>query len=478
MVLSVIDRSLERVGDQTLANVPQMEQLRKKLLEDALEFYEELLAENTDDAPVRFAVARVYVRVALIHQGFAGWDESIRLNEKAIAILEDLVGSQPSNQSYRFELATALKQRSWTAGAILSTNLDDARRAGRAVDIMQDLHDEFPNNTTYQESLLETLVALSSWRYTIAELEALVARMVPLADLPDMNKRLRADVKGTLAVLNLARGRLDDGEGTYREAIHLDREAVNEHPTEILPRFALVRVSNRLGKLLTSRGKHEEAVECFEESVGVAQALRDDFPAMKHFDNLSIEALVGLAHNLHHLGRTDEEAAALSKCPDQPLIRGMAYFQINDFEKAIADFTQAARLNPDRPDVLCWRGRAHYAVRDHTNAIADYNNVLNAKPDHSAALNELAWLLATSHDKSLRDGKRAIELATKCCQLTEYKDAHTVDTLAASHAEAGDFDAAIEWSTKALELEKSDGPRDQLIKHLDCFRAHMPWREP
>ena len=54
-------------------------------------------------------------------------------------------------------------------------------------------------------------------------------------------------------------------------------------------------------------------------------------------------------------------------------------------------------------------------------------------------LNNLAWLLATSPEEGIRDGKRAIELAEKACEETEWQDAHIISTLAAGYAETGNF---------------------------------------
>jgi lipopolysaccharide biosynthesis regulator YciM len=93
-------------------------------------------------------------------------------------------------------------------------------------------------------------------------------------------------------------------------------------------------------------------------------------------------------------------------------------------------------------------------------------------------LNNLAWLLATSPDDAIRDGARAIELATKACEETEWKQAHIVSTLAAGYAEAGDFAKAREYSQKAVDLGgESDEVKQQLKSELASYEAEKPWRE-
>ena len=51
-----------------------------------------------------------------------------------------------------------------------------------------------------------------------------------------------------------------------------------------------------------------------------------------------------------------------------------------------------------------------------------------------------------------------MKYATRACQLTGWKQPNCLGTLAAAHAEAGDFDAAITWQEKALE---DDGYREK-----------------
>jgi tetratricopeptide (TPR) repeat protein len=88
----------------------------------------------------------------------------------------------------------------------------------------------------------------------------------------------------------------------------------------------------------------------------------------------------------------------------------------------------------------------------------------------------LAELLATSCDENVRDGERAVELAKKACELTNYKDPQMMDILAEAYAETNDFKTAIQWSKKAIQLTDNDQHREIFKKHLAAFQEARPWR--
>ena len=138
------------------------------------------------------------------------------------------------------------------------------------------------------------------------------------------------------------------------------------------------------------------------------------------------------------------------------------------------------------------RGDALLGVGKHAEAIADYDAALKFQPDESGVLNNLAWVLATSPQDALRDGQRALKLATTACEVTKYEAPHILSTLAAAYAETGDFPTAIEWSTKAValagqqlkaveqegnDLEELKEQLDQLEKELAEYQQSKPWGE-
>ena len=79
--------------------------------------------------------------------------------------------------------------------------------------------------------------------------------------------------------------------------------------------------------------------------------------------------------------------------------------------------------------------------------------------------------------EEVRDGELSVELGLKACKLTEYKAAHILSTLAAGYAETGDYENAIKWATKAVELGKESSSIEQLKQELESYQKKEPWRE-
>jgi tetratricopeptide (TPR) repeat protein len=153
------------------------------------------------------------------------------------------------------------------------------------------------------------------------------------------------------------------------------------------------------------------------------------------------------------------------------------------WEEAVAVFDEMLKETPDDPDALRGRGDAYLGLGREEDAIVDYERSLELDPENSGVLNNLSWLLSTSIKDEVRDGDRALKLAVKACEVTEYGEAHILSTLAAAHAELGNFEEARTWSAKAVELaeENADALREGIVEslreELESYERNEPWRE-
>jgi tetratricopeptide (TPR) repeat protein len=135
-------------------------------------------------------------------------------------------------------------------------------------------------------------------------------------------------------------------------------------------------------------------------------------------------------------------------------------------------------LEPDPPPPEpTARGDYWIAHGDYQQALAGYEQAVGDEPENSDSLNNLAWLLSTCPDAALRDGKRAVELATHACDLTERENPSFLDTLAAASAEAGDFKAAAETQREAIGLlSKGDRSAKDYRGRLELYEANRAFR--
>jgi tetratricopeptide (TPR) repeat protein len=158
--------------------------------------------------------------------------------------------------------------------------------------------------------------------------------------------------------------------------------------------------------------------------------------------------------------------------------RGALFSKKKEYDRAIKDFDAAIGLEPLSANNYCARAIAWKGKKDYERSLKDYDQALELDAEFLLALNNKAWLLGSCSDKRLRDGKKALELATKACELTEWKAAFFYDVLAVAYAETGEFDKAIEWTEKALkdkEYDKAFG--DETRGRLKLYKDKKPFRE-
>ena len=155
--------------------------------------------------------------------------------------------------------------------------------------------------------------------------------------------------------------------------------------------------------------------------------------------------------------------------------RGIAWAQKGEFDKAIKDYDESLRLNPKSSKAYFNRGLAWHRKREYRNAISDFRSATRLRKSYIDAHGMLAWLLSTTEDAALRDGKQAVKSATTACELSQWKAPFHLDVLAAAYAETGDFKNAVKWQTKAIDLAPKDQKSDYESR-LQLYKSGKPFR--
>jgi hypothetical protein len=149
-------------------------------------------------------------------------------------------------------------------------------------------------------------------------------------------------------------------------------------------------------------------------------------------------------------------------------------------QRAMQEWETALEIEPNRADI---HGRIASSLSrqgDFTGALARYRCALEIDPDLAEVLNNLAWLLATCPEASLRNGAEAVQLAFKACELTRFRRTIMVGTLAATYAEAGRLAEAVKTAQAACALATEEGDDALLVRNqqlLDLYRAGKPYHE-
>jgi len=142
---------------------------------------------------------------------------------------------------------------------------------------------------------------------------------------------------------------------------------------------------------------------------------------------------------------------------------------------------RSAPLNFDEELKVAVDDTLRHDLRD---ALKHYYRALEIDKNSPIALKDAAWVLATAPDPGLRDGKTAVTLAARACELTGYKDPVMLATLAAANAEAGDFQEAVTNAGKAQALAVAHGmtqfavANGRLIKLYKAGKAFHETSEP
>jgi len=174
---------------------------------------------------------------------------------------------------------------------------------------------------------------------------------------------------------------------------------------------------------------------------------------------------------------------------------GLSLLKTGRASDSVAPFLKAVELDPQNPshkdalEIILFPGDEETisvsnflaTARSDPTGFGHFLDAMQFDTNHADLINNLAWTFATNPDPKLRNGKYAVRLATRSCQMTGFQTNNFVTTLATAYAEDSRFDDAVSTAQLACSLASATGQAELLKADqqlLEMFRSHQAYHDP
>ena len=158
-----------------------------------------------------------------------------------------------------------------------------------------------------------------------------------------------------------------------------------------------------------------------------------------------------------------------------------AFLQKGQVADALVHYRKLLELQPDNIEVHNIVGTVLIQQGRIKEGVEEWQKVLAIQPDNGNAMSNLAWVFATSPNDSVRDGAKAVQLASEALRISGHRIPMLFRTLAAAYAETGEFSKAIQTAQQGIELANSQGNSGlaaELQGNIALYQEQRPMRDP
>ena len=158
---------------------------------------------------------------------------------------------------------------------------------------------------------------------------------------------------------------------------------------------------------------------------------------------------------------------------------GMLHFRLGEFEKSHTVYSRAVRENPRNGLIRYHLANNEVRLKRLPEAIENYREAVRLIPSFPQAANNLAWILSSHPDRTLRAPEEALRITTALCSQTGDRSPLFLDTHSVALANAGQFEEAIMAARKALALlpPRSKTALAGIRTRIALYQKDQPYRE-
>jgi eukaryotic-like serine/threonine-protein kinase len=312
-----VDRMLTRVGDEELAEVPEMTPVRRDLLADALAFLQSLVADERhgSDPALRRELARAHQRLGLILGTLGRPDRAEEHLRRAVALQERLVAASPGRAEARMDLASSRHDLGLCLnGQYRRAEAEAELRAAR--DLWEPLAASDPLARRKLALCYNSLSGLAYDLRRIPAAERAALRAIEVLDAahaadPEAEAE-RARYLYNLGLLYYGTGRSGRAEALFRRCLSAWEPQARDGRGSSQRRAQLAECYHSLGYICIG-DRAGQAEGLFQKELALRESLARQFPHAPGVQDNLARALHGLGVLYYHLGRRAEAAAAYER---------------------------------------------------------------------------------------------------------------------------------------------------------------------
>jgi tetratricopeptide (TPR) repeat protein len=210
------------------------------------------------------------------------------------------------------------------------------------------------------------------------------------------------------------------------------------------------------GTAFFQQGKIGPAIESFEAALKLQPG------------NADLRQMVEML-KMQNANSAREDQASVNEAKHRAEILGIA---VTDVDKAIAEFTEALKRNPNDDSAKNSLASAYYirgltftAKREHARAVEDYSEAIKNQPDYPLAFNKRGWanLEMGNYDQAIKDFEKVIQFNPDDAQAKKNL-ARAYMKRGIAYDQKGDYDHAIPDFEMVLKFEPDNNTARELLQ--------------